>query len=265
MRLRSWALLPLVLVTGVTIAVYVLRIEEVRVTGLRSIPSRDVVRASGLKPGDRILWVRLSAAERRIERIPAVADAVAERELPSAVVIHVRERVPLARLDGVRELAVDSTGVIFHARGEPVAAVLYGWKGARREGTSVDARSQRVLAAFPEFPIELRERARKLTLNGSFVLTLSGGVEVRFGSLNHLQAKADAARAVLEAEGGQALEYVDVRSPSVPVSKRRATPSPTPTPGAAGTTPSGPITPATATPTPVPATPATPRGDRPPT
>jgi cell division protein FtsQ len=254
---RRWALLPLVLVTAVTVAVYALRIEEVRVSGLRSLPSRDVVSASGLRPGDRILWVRLSAAERRIERIPAVADAIAERALPDAVVIHVRERVPLARLDGIRELAVDSSGVIFHGRDEPVPVVLYGWTGAKRQGTRVDERSRRVLEALPRFPAVIRERARKLKLKGSFVLTLAGGTEIRFGSLNHLEAKADAAQAVLDAERGHRLEYIDVRSPSVPVSKRHEPPSPTPGSdgGAPARTPPGQ--------SPAPATPAPPRGRQP--
>lgn len=262
MRWRAWAILPLLLVTGVTIAVYVLRIEEVRVTGVRSLPARDVVRASGLEPGERILWVRLSAAERRIERIPAVAEAVAERSLPATVVIHVRERVPLARLDGVRELAVDEEGLVFHARDSAVDAVLYGWKGTRRQGGHVDDRSRRVLAAIPEFPDELRDRARKIKMTPSFVLTLSGGVQIRFGSLNHLQAKADAAEAVLEAERGHRLEYVDVRSPSVPVAKRRVPPTPSPTPSAQGRAASAPPAPSAApAATPVAATPATPRSD----
>ena len=259
MSRRVWAVLPLLLVTGVTVAVYMLRIEEVRVTGVRSLPAREVVHASGLEPGERILWVRLSAAERRIERIPAVADAVAERELPATVVIHVRERVPLARLDGIRELAVDEEGLVFHARDAAVDAVLYGWKGSKRQGTLVDERSRRVLAAIADFPDGLRHRARKIDMRPAFVLTLSGGVQIRFGSLNHLQAKADAAEAVLQAERGHPLEYVDVRSPSVPVAKRRPPPTPSPTPSVGETSASAApsATPAAT----LPATPATPRTD----
>jgi cell division septal protein FtsQ len=248
-----WLVLPLLLITGLVIAVYVLRIEQVRVTGLETLSARDIVRASGLELGERILWVRLSAAEHAVERIPAVADAVAERTLPSTVVIHVRERLPLARLDTARDLVVDRHGVIFPVREHDVPAVLYGWKGKKTEGARVDQRSRKMLAALPGFPKTLRERVRKIVVAPSFVVTLEGGTQVRFGSSSDLDAKADVAAAVLAAEKGRPLEYVDVRSPSVPVSKRRATPSPSPT--------AAPVEPAAspaplATPTPAP--PATP-------
>lgn len=246
MRLRTWAFVLLTLVTAGVAAVWMLRIEEVRVSGLRSLSAADVIAASGLEPGERILWVRLSEAARRVERLPGVADAVAERRLPAAVVITVRERAPVARLDGARELAVDERGVIFDAQDQGVAAVLYGWSGKARPGAEVDARSRRVLEALASFPLVLQERARKVVVGPSFVLTLAGGTQVRFGSLGHLEAKADAAVAVLEAERGQRLEYIDVRSPSAPVSRTRATPTPAPTlaptpaPRSGGGSPTGP-------------------------
>ena len=263
MRVRRFLILPLLLVTGVTIAVYVMRVDQVRVTGIRSLSARDIVRASGVRTGERILWLRLTEAERRIERIPAVASAVAERSLPGTVVIRVRERVPLARLDGARELVVDTHGVVFAGRGEPVAPVLYGWKGPKRagewkgsapiaEGARVDVRSRRVLDAIPRFPSALRESARKIVVEPSVVLTLRGGTQIRFGSINDLEAKAQVAQAILASERGQPVEYVDVRSPSVPVAKRRAPPTPSPSlaprPGAPTVTSTPPPV-ATATPT----------------
>jgi cell division protein FtsQ len=275
MRVRRFLILPLLLVTGVTIAVYVMRVEKVRVTGIRSLSASDIVRASGVRTGERILWLRLTEAERRIERIPAVASAVAERSLPGTVVIRVHERVPLARLDGARELVVDAHGVVFAALGEPVAPVLYGWKGKKKaggassmvgsppieEGARVDVRSRRVLDAIPRFPSALRETARKIVVEPSVVLTLRGGTQIRFGSINDLEAKAQVAQAILASEKGHPVEYVDVRSPSVPVSKRRPppTPSPSPVPVQPAGAPSSTAAPAASTPPPaVPTAPATP-------
>ena len=266
MRVRRFLILPLILVTGVTIAVYVLRVEQVRVTGLRSLSARDVVRASGVRTGERILWLRLTEAERRIEKIPAVANAVAERSLPSTVVIRIHEREPIARLDGARELVVDSHGVVFRARGEPVAPVLYAWKARRtrkgaagvEEGARLDERSHRVLDAIPRFPTALRVNVRKIVVAPSVVLTLRGGTQIRFGSINDLEAKAQVAQAILGKEQGRPVEYVDVRSPTVPVSRRREpspSPSPSALPGASGAQPTAaPATPPPATPT-APATP----------
>lgn len=257
MNVRRYLVVPLVLVTAVTAAVYVMKVEEVRVTGIRSLSARDVVRASGVRTGERILWLRLTGAERSIERIPAVENAVAERSLPGTVVIRVQERVPIARLDGARELVVDAHGVVFPAR-EPVAPVLYGWKGNAREGTRVDVRARRVLDAIPRFPSSIRSDVRKIAVAPSVVITLLGGTQVRFGSINDLEAKAQVAEAILEKERGHPVEYVDVRSPSVPVAKRR--PPPTPTPSApSGGAPAGaaqPTPPPPTTPT-LPATPAT--------
>ncbi len=261
MRVRRFLIFPLLLVTGVTIAVYVLKVEQVRVTGIRSLSAADVVRASGVRTGERILWLRLTEAERRIERIPAVESAVAERSLPGTVVIRVRERVPLARLDGARELVVDANGAVFAAGGEPVAPVVYGWKAKKKEGARVDVRTRRVLDAIPRFPSVLRETVRKIIVRPSVVLTLRGGTQIRFGSINDLEAKAQVAQVILAAEKGHPVDYVDVRSPSVPVAKLRPppTPSPSPTPAA----PAPPPTPAPAsTPSPgaavAPTAPATP-------
>jgi cell division protein FtsQ len=268
MRVRRFLVLPLLLVSGVTVAVYVMRVDQVRVTGLRSLSARDVVRASGVRTGERILWLRLSEAERRIERIPAVENAVAERSLPDTVVIRISEREPLARLDGARDLVVDSHGVVFRARGEPVAPVLYGWKAHRpsrpdprggageaiAEGARVDERSHHVLNAIPRFPGPLRESIRKITVASSVVLTLRGGTQVRFGSINDLEAKAQVAQAILVAEKGHPIAYVDVRSPTVPVSKRR---EPSPSPTAAGAGPGRVTAPATTPPPAAPTAPAT--------
>ena len=254
-----------------TIAVYVMRVEQVRVTGIRSLSASDVVRASGVRTGERILWLRLTEAERRIERIPAVASAVAERSLPGTVVIRVRERVPLARLDGARELVVDANGVVFAGRGEPVAPVLYGWKQAtpgkqRRklvavvEGARVDVRSRRVLEAIPRFPSALREGVRKIVVEPSVVLTLRGGTQIRFGSINDLEAKAQVAagdprarsaaqadrvrrRAVALGPGREAHVHRRHR-PRVPTPRLRPAPVTAPTSTPPPAVPTAPATPA---------------------
>ncbi len=253
---RTLALTVIVLVGSLGAAVYLLRVEQVRVTGVATLSARSVVQASGLRPGDRILIERLTAAERRIERIPAVADAVAERSLPSTVVIHVRERVPLARLDRARDLVVDMEGYVFAAGDRPVQPVLYGWKGRARPGARLDRSSRAVLDAYERFPPRLRDWGRRLRVGGDFTLTLQGGTQVRFGLLRDLDAKARVAEAILRAERGQRLAYIDVRSPTVPVSRRRDAPTPSPTGAPAATAPSGPVsTPApatTAAPTPAP-------------
>lgn len=230
MRLRAVLVLaPLLLVAGVAVAVYTLRIDQVRVTGLRALSPRTVVEASGLEPGDRILWIRLSRAARKVETIPAVAEAIAERSLPQTVVINVRERVALAVLDRAPELAVDVEGRMFARSPGNQIPTIEGWRGRARAGSSVDDVSKLVLEAFDGFPTALRSATSSIVVGPPLVLRLRDGAEVRFGRLEDLAEKAVAAVAVLEAERGTTLEYIDVRSPSVPVVRSRP-PPPTPAP-----------------------------------
>lgn len=254
MARRLAVALLFLLVAGVSLAVYALRVDRIVVRGIRALPAHAIVDASGLEPGQRILWVRMSAAERQIEKIPGVADAVAERQLPATVVIHIIERVPLARLDGARNLFVDAHGVIFPETDERVNLVLYGWKatpsgnattgGARRAtpsgnegrarpGMRVDARSRAFLAALPDFPQILRTAGRKARMQPSLVLSVVGGIEIRFGAPIDLDSKARVAAAILAKERGRKLAYIDVRSTRVPVSREKGPPTPTPVPTAA--------------------------------
>ncbi len=227
---RFWLLIVL-FVAGVASAVWFLRIDEIRVEGLRTLSAREIVEASGLEPGERILWERLSVAERKIEAIPAVADAVAERILPATVVLRIIEREPVAQLDSVPQLVVDAEGVMFPLGDADVRAKLYGWKGEPTPGGRIDSRTRTVLEAFGNFPQVIVDYARRLRLSrDGFTLTLSGGTEVRFGPLRDLEAKAQVATAILRHERGEdplrRLAYVDVRSPTVPVSREVAPPTP---------------------------------------
>lgn len=240
MARRLAVALLFLLVAGVSLAVYALRVDRIVVRGIRALPAHAIVDASGLEPGQRILWVRMSAAERQIEKIPGVADAVAERQLPATVVIHITERVPLARLDGARNLFVDAHGVIFPETDERVNLVLYGWKatpsgneGPARPGMRVDARSRAFLAALPDFPEILRTAGRKARMQPSLVLSVVGGIEIRFGAPIDLDSKARVAAAILAKERGRKLAYIDVRSTRVPVSREKGPPTPTPVPTAA--------------------------------
>ena len=231
MRLRAALVIaPLLLVGVVAAAAYTLRIDQIRVTGLRNLSPRTVIEASGLEPGDRILWIRLSRAARKVESIPAVAEAVTERSLPQTVVINVRERVALAALDRAPDLAVDVEGRTFAKNPAAEVPSLEGWRGRTRAGSSVDRVSKFVLEAFSEFAPELRSNTGVIVVGPPLVLRLRDGTEVRFGRLEDLADKAAAAVAVLQAERGTSLEYVDVRSPSVPVVKSRPPPTPSPTP-----------------------------------
>jgi cell division protein FtsQ len=245
---RLSLLLILVIVGGVVAAAYALRVDQVRVTGLRTLAAADVIRASGVEPGQRILWIRLSAAARHVESIPAVERATATRMLPGTVVIHITERTALAKLAPTPDLVSDATGHVFpeaSARGLPT---LDGWRVRKHSRRELDGVSRAVLQAFDRFPDALRARTQRIVVRPLFTLRLTRSIEVRFGRLDHLGAKAAAALAVLRKEGSHPVGYIDVQLPTVPVVGPVATPTPAPS---AAPAPVAPEPAATAAPQPI--------------
>ena len=218
----------MLLVGGVAYAVYALRVDEIRVTGVRTLDPRQVIEASGLKGGERILWIRLSSIARRIEMLPSVESVTAERSFPQTIVLNVSERLPLVRLGGRGGLAVDAQGYVFPSSVASIP-ILEGWRGRGRPGTLVDRASIVVLRAYAEFPERLRTEAARLVVGPPMQLVLRDGTEIRFGFHVDLVEKARAAEAVLAEESGTKLAYVDVRAPNVPVSRKREPPTPVPT------------------------------------
>lgn len=240
------------LIAGVAYAVYTLRVEEIRVTGVRTLDPRQVIEASGLTGGERILWIRLSSVARRIERMAAVDAVTAERSFPQTIVLRVRERVAVARLEGRSGLGVDAQGRVFPST-EAALPLIEGWTGPGRPGGAVDEASFRVLRAYASFPERLRRSAGRIVVGPPMTVVLRDGTEIRFGVHDDLARKAQVADAVLAAEAGRDLAYIDVRAPGVPVSRRREPPTPAPT-----TPPPAPRATQPATPSASPLSPATP-------
>ena len=73
-----------------------LDVDRVRVTGTQLVAPGDVRRATGVHPGDPILFVDTTAAERGVEQLPWVDDATVERRLSGELVVKVTERRPAA-------------------------------------------------------------------------------------------------------------------------------------------------------------------------
>jgi len=252
--MRRMMVLFLVLVGGVAVAAYTLRVSEVKVTGLHTLDAADVIRASGIEPGQRILWIRLSAATRSVEKIPAVERAVALRSLPGTVVLKVTERRAIAKLDTSPDIVTDDRGHLFadaNAKGLPA---LSGWH-ATRSRRRLDQGSAAALRAFVAFPPALRIQTRRIVVRPGLVIVVAHNTEIRFGRLVDLRTKALAALAVLGAQHNKPVAYVDVRVPSTPVVGPVPTPTPAPTPAPAA--PAAPaasapaVAPATAKPTPL--------------
>jgi len=225
---RRILLSVIALVLAVAAAVYVLKVTTIEVVGSNAVSPTDVLAASGLRGGERILWMRTGSIASRIERFPSVRSVDVGRSLPGTIVIHVTERAALVMLG--RGLAADADGITFAyppGRGLPT---MVGWRAPARPGAMLDNGSRAVLAALASFPSSLRARVRQISLLGAVTMALDDGTQIRFGQPTDLLEKARAAVAVLADASArhEILAYVDVRAPTVPASRERTPPTPSP-------------------------------------
>jgi len=94
-----------------------LTVQNVLLEGRRHTPSREVLRAVGLKRGDAILGVDLGEIRRRLKAIAWIREATVVRRLPDTVAIHIVERRPFALWQRKSKLVlVDDLGVVITAR-----------------------------------------------------------------------------------------------------------------------------------------------------
>ena len=213
---------------AVAAAVYLLKVTTIEVLGTNAISPNDVLAASGLHGGERILWIRTGRVVSRLKRFPSVQDVVVDRSLPWTLVIRITERAAIVLLG--KGLAADSSGFTFAYPANRALPDLVGWRAPARPGVVLDGGSRAVLSALASFPAELRRRVRHISLVGAVTMTLDDGTQIRFGQPIDLIEKARAAVAVLAdaARKHEKLAYVDVRAPSVPATRDRTPPSPSP-------------------------------------
>jgi cell division protein FtsQ len=197
-----------------------LDVDHVRVTATQHVTADEVRRASGVRHGDALLFLDLGAAEKRVERLPWVDDASAQRRLPGEVELQVTERSPAAwarRAPDVVAL-VDARGRVLTDVTEVPAELpeLTGLTSIPPPGGEAAPRA--AAGVLDKLPPGLRGRVGRVAAGGAgVVLTLRDGPEVRLGAPEHVPAKARATLAVLGTITGAPPAYVDVRVPNAPV------------------------------------------------
>lgn len=211
-------------------------IADIRVSGVAE-DERDVVRqAAALRAGDNLLTVDLGAAADRVRGLPWVREVTAHRLPPSTVELAVvpREPVLAVRLPDAVWL-IDGEGVVV-AGGQAGGLVEVAAPHSVVPGVGApvrDAALRNALQAHTQLPAGLRAQvvgyearsARDLRLH------LDGGMVVRFGVADDVEAKARSVALLLEqawaqatrrgtidaAEGGLGVAEIDVRAPDNPV------------------------------------------------
>lgn len=224
----------LLLVAGVSVALRspLFELTDVRVDGVRGDRARAVQRAAALEPGQHLLTVPLDRAQRRVEELPWVAEALVHRAPPSTIAIDVTRRVPVLTVQtGGSSWQVDAEAVLVDggkvADAPPIVA-----DGAELPelGQPIDSPAIRdAVEVHTRSPAWLRRRVTTYVVSAPGNLTLRLRVPpadpdeddpilvpVRFGDPDDLALKAEVVRVLLPqaAEQGATL---DVRAPANPV------------------------------------------------
>lgn len=214
-------------------------IDDVRVTGVQG-PEADLVRrAAALHPGDNLLTADLRGAAARVADLPWVRDATARRIPPSTVELQTSRRAPVVvvRLPDAAWL-VDADGVVVAGGSqEGLVEVTAPHSVVPGVGGEVrDAALRNALTAHAELPAALRSRVVRYEAPSArdLRLHLDGGIVVRFGVAEQVEAKARSVALLLEQLRLQAdrraaaregepesapaeVTEVDVRAPGNPV------------------------------------------------
>ena len=191
-----------------------LGVRDVRVSGLEHLAADDVTEAAAVARDTPLARLDTEAVRERVERLPGVAEASVERSWPHGVRITVVESTPVAVvLDGGTYSAMDHRGVLFRELdGAPRRLPL-----VRADSLAEDSRTT-ALSEVAEVVSSLdRAIARRVdhvevSSIDSIVLMLSDGDEVRWGSAESSQRKAEVLSVLLEIDAS----VYDVSVPEQP-------------------------------------------------
>jgi cell division protein FtsQ len=146
--------------------------------------------------GKPVLLVDTLQARRDLEEIPWVEDAFVTTDFPNRVVIDVRERQPLATFQGsdARYRVIDRDGRVLDVLdGRPVDYILLTGVGPDLDPGSLAgtqfAEAAQMAGALPAEIRSITESASVDATTGDLGLRLAGGIEVRVGTFDRLDAK----------------------------------------------------------------------------
>jgi cell division protein FtsQ len=195
-------------------------VENVKVEGVTSA-DRDRVTAAltDAAKGMSTLDVDASKLASAVSGFPSVASVTASSSFPHGLTVHVTERRPvLVASDGDHQVPVAADGSLVPgvdttALHLPVLKVDQIPASGSLGGEALD--EAQVIAAAPK-PLAPLIEGIATTQSYGVVITLHGGIDLRFGSPSKAEQKWAAAAAVLADPKVTTVGYVDVRVPARP-------------------------------------------------
>jgi cell division protein FtsQ len=215
-------------------------VRDVKVEGVTSSDRGQIVGAlTHAAQGMTTLNVQTDRLESAVRGLPTVASLSADASFPHGLTIHVTERHPvLVASDGDRNVAVAADGSLLPgvkvAGRVPELSVNPLGDSGRLSGEPLA--EALVIGTAPAPLRPLIDRATVSTDYG-VVVTMRGGIELRFGTSHNGSAKWAAVAAILADPRLTSLTYIDVRIPQRPAVGGTSTPTPATTPVTPSTTP----------------------------
>jgi cell division protein FtsQ len=163
--------------------------------------------------------VQSDSLEDAVRRFPSVASVSADPSFPHGITIHVTERRPvLIASDGDRQVAVAADGSLLtglEVKGDDLPQLRVDQLAASTRLSGDPLSEARAIGAAPG---PLRPLIADVALSGDYgiVLTMRGGIELRFGTGANLDQKWTAVAAILADRQLTSLSYLDVRVPERP-------------------------------------------------
>ena len=197
------------------------KVEHVKITGATSSDARRVEAALTAAAHDMTtLHVRRDALMSAVAGFTSVKGVAAQAHFPHGLTITVIEERPVALLeaDGER-LLLAADGSVLRSMRSPVALPAIRSRAGAPSSKLSDrtALAELAVAAAAPRPLETRLAGVGIGATRGIVAKLRNGPQLVFGDDTRLDAKWEAAAAVLSDPASKGASYVDVRLPERPV------------------------------------------------
>lgn len=194
-------------------------VRDVKVDGVTGSDRARIVGAlTDAAKGMTTLHVQAGRLESAVRSFPTVAAVSADPSFPHSLEVRVTEREPaLIASDGHRQVAVAPDGSLLQGVKAPgkLPRVSVGSLPASGRLSGDPLAEATVVGAAPA---PLRTLIAGITASHDYgvVVTMPGGIELRFGSRDRASGKWAAAAAILADPRVTSAAYVDVREPERP-------------------------------------------------
>ncbi|MZP28967.1 FtsQ-type POTRA domain-containing protein [Heliobacterium undosum] len=207
-------------------------VSQVTVTGVSLLKEEEIIRLSGIQPGESILRIDRDRVREQLRFHPQVEDATIQRNLPSTVRIEIQERKPVAVIGQAGSFALlDRQGILLRKLdslyGIPLP-VITGVQAPLNVGPGQVVNADGLASGLKlcqEVPSTLLARIGEIHVANSsrLILYTTDSIEVRFGPPEEIAAKSQVLLDILDQwmKNGSVpkLHYIDISSAKSPVVK----------------------------------------------